>query len=59
MKEIGDIKLYTVLELAGLLDTRPVTLRKYLKEGRIKARKHGNRWLISQDALREYFQGEG
>ena len=37
-KQVGDITLYTVLELSKLLDVTEVTLRRYIKSGRLKAK---------------------
>jgi excisionase family DNA binding protein len=40
-KQVGDITLYTVLELSKLLDVTEVTLRRYIKSGRLKAKTIG------------------
>ncbi len=37
-KIIGDMTLYTVLELSKLLDVTEVTLRRYIKDGKLHAR---------------------
>lgn len=52
---IGDLKVYNVEEVAGLLQLQEKTVRRYLKEGRFHGRKVGNRWYISEDQLSEYF----
>lgn len=54
-KNIGDIKLYTVEELSELLDIQETTIRKYLREGRIRGRKMAKRWYISEENLASYF----
>jgi predicted site-specific integrase-resolvase len=38
-KVIGDMTLYTVLELSKLLDVTEVTLRRYINEDKLKATK--------------------
>ena len=55
-KKIGDMTLYTVLELSKLLDVTEVTLRRYIKDGKHKATLMGGKYLISEDTLRELMQ---
>jgi len=57
MKQIGDIKFYDVQEIAKIFDMTPQSIRKFLKEGRIKARKVGTRWYVTEEAVREYLLG--
>ncbi len=57
MKRFGDIKLYDVQEIAKAFDMTPQSVRKYFKEGRIKARKVGTRWYVTEEAMREYLLG--
>ena len=54
-KQIGDLKLYDVEELASLLDVQEKTIRAYLRDGKIKGRKIARKWYIPEDALQEYF----
>jgi excisionase family DNA binding protein len=56
--KLGDLTLYTLKELSKKLNITTVTLRAYIKEGRLKGRKMGTRWYISEDALREYFEAD-
>jgi len=58
MKRFGDIKLYDVQEIARIFDMTPQSVRKYFKEGRIKARKVGTRWYVTEEAMREFLLGE-
>jgi excisionase family DNA binding protein len=55
-KIIGDMTLYTVLELSKLLDVTEVTLRRYINEGKLKAKKIGGAYHVSEEALREYIE---
>lgn len=55
-KQIGDMTLYTVLELSKLLDVTEVTLRRYIKDGKLKATLMGGKYLISEETLRELMQ---
>jgi len=53
---IGEIKLYSVLELSKKLDVTPITLRTYIRHGKLAGRKVGGRWFVSEESLREYFR---
>ena len=55
---MSEIKVYTVPELVKLLQLTPQSVRKYLKDGRIKAQKVGTKWLVSEEAIREFLMGE-
>ena len=57
MKQIGDIRFYDVQEIAKAFDMTPQSIRKFLREGRIKARKFGTRWYVAEEAMREYLLG--
>ena len=51
---MSDIKVYTLAETAKLLKVSRVSLLKYIKEGKIKAKKAVGRWLITEDAIKEF-----
>jgi excisionase family DNA binding protein len=53
---MGDLKLYPVEELAGLLSIKEATVRKILREGRLSGRKLAKKWYVSEDSLKAYFQ---
>lgn len=57
MKQFGDIKFYDVQEIARIFDMTPQSIRKFFKTGRIKARKFGTRWYVTEEAMREYLLG--
>ena len=50
--------LYTIDELASILKLHPKTILRFVHEGKIKARKIGKSWRISQNALKEYAHAE-
>lgn len=54
---IGKLKLFSVDDLAETLNVTKLTIRTYCREGRLRARKVGNRWFVSEESLREYFNG--
>lgn len=55
-KEIGSLTLYSVDDLHEQLGLSKMTIRAYLREGKIRGRKLGVKWYVTEDALREYFE---
>lgn len=56
VKEIAGQKIYTLEELSGQLGIPVTTLRFYAREGRIKSRKIGRAWHVTEDALKEFLK---
>lgn len=54
-KQIGSLILYSVDDLHEKLGLSKMTIRAYLREGKIRARKLGVQWYVTEEALREYF----
>lgn len=54
-KQVGNLTLYSVNDLHEQLGLSKMTIRAYLREGKIRARKLGVKWYITEEALREYF----
>ncbi|MCW9705599.1 helix-turn-helix domain-containing protein [Fodinibius salsisoli] len=54
-KKIGNLTLYSVDDLHEQLGLSKMTIRAYLREGKIRARKLGVKWYVTEEALREYF----
>lgn len=54
-KKIGSLTLYSVEDLHQHLGLSKMTIRAYLREGKIRGRKLGVQWYVTEDALREYF----
>lgn len=52
-----DIRVYTVPELVKLFRLNPQSVRNYLKDGRLKGRKVGTKWLVTEEAIREFLNG--
>lgn len=52
---LGNLKLYSVDELAERLRVTKLTIRTYCRQGRLRARKVGNRWYVSEESLSDYF----
>ncbi|SMO46687.1 helix-turn-helix domain-containing protein [Fodinibius sediminis] len=54
-KQIGNLTLYSVDDLHEQLGLSKMTIRAYLREGKIRGRKLGVKWYVTEEALREYF----
>lgn len=51
-------KLYSIEDLAPILKLHPKTILRFIHEGKIRARKVGRTWMVQQDELNQYLQGE-
>ena len=54
MRQVEGVTLYTILEAAKVLGVTPQTIRVYIKDGRIPAKRIGRPYLISGDALKRF-----
>lgn len=54
-KKIGNLTLYSVDDLHKQLGMSKMTIRAYLREGKIRARKLGVKWYVTEEAIRDYF----
>lgn len=54
-KQLGNLTLYSVDDLHEHLGLSKMTIRAYLREGKIRARKLGVQWYVTEEALRDYF----
>lgn len=57
-RKIGSLTLYSVDDLHELLGISKMTLRTYLREGKLKGRKMGVQWFVTEEAIRDYFNQE-
>ena len=58
-KQIGNITFYSVIELSNSLEITPLTLRKYIKEGKLQGRKVGGKYLVTEESLNIFLNGTG
>jgi len=49
---------YTVQEVAERIHRTPVTVRNYIRAGKLRAQKVGNTWYITEETLTELVTGE-
>ena len=54
--KIKDMTLYSVPEVSQKLNVTTVTIRNYLRQGRLKGQKVMGRWFISEEDLVEFFK---
>lgn len=47
-------KLYTVQEVADLLNVHPQTIKNYIEAKKLKASWFGNRWRIKQEEVKRF-----
>lgn len=55
-KKIGELTLYSVDDLHEKLGISKMTLRSYLREGKLMGRKMGVQWFVTEEAIRAYFE---
>lgn len=51
-------KFYTIDQVAEILDIHHKTVRKFIKEGKLKANKVGKQWRISQIDLEVFTENK-
>ena len=54
--QITGTNLYSVAELSQKLNVTTVTIRNYLKQGRLKGKKVMGRWLILEEDATQLFR---
>ncbi|MBA7579098.1 hypothetical protein ES708_20965 [subsurface metagenome] len=57
-KRIRNISFFTTNQLAKILDLSMLTTRRYLREGKIRGVKIGQRWFISNRNLDRFLKGD-
>jgi len=57
-RKIRRISFFTTDQLSDILGLSMLTVRRYLRRGRIKAVKVGQRWYISNKNLDRFLSGE-
>jgi excisionase family DNA binding protein len=50
--------MYTVARVSEILDLHPKTVRRFIREGKIRATRIGREWRVSQDDLQRYAHAE-
>jgi len=58
LRAIENEKVYSILEVSKLLDITYPTVRKYVKEGKIRSRRVGRKYLVTGESIRSFLNGE-
>jgi len=53
-----DSKLYSIRDLEKILPITPLTIRKYIRKGKIKGHKIGKNWYVTKENLEVFLGGE-
>ena len=52
---IKDVTLYSVVDLAQMLNVTTVSIRNYIKQGHLHGQKIMGRWFVSEEELEDFF----
>ena len=53
-----DIKVYNLVEIEKILQVSQRTLYRYIKGGRLKANKIGNKWIVTEQDFKDFIEGK-
>jgi len=59
VKLFDDIELIKLVDIAQTLGIHIVTLRRYIKSGKLKAQKLGNSYFVSKENFKDFINGGG
>jgi len=57
MLQVGNERAYNVQEAAQLLKVSAVTIRSYIKQGKLKAQKVGRAFYITEATIEDFLRG--
>ena len=50
--KVGDMTAYDVEDLSKMFRLTPITIRQYIREGRLPGRKFGKRWYVLEEDVK-------
>lgn len=56
--EAFTLELYSVSQVAAILNVSNRTIMNYIKQGRIKGAKIGGKWKFTREAIEKFTKGE-
>ena len=56
--QFKDKELYSVKELEKILPITPLTIREYIRKGKIKGSKIGKSWFVKKQDLEAFLEGD-
>ncbi len=57
--KFSEKELYSVKELERILPITPLTIREYIRKGKIEGSKIGKNWYVKKQDLEAFLEGEG
>lgn len=51
-------KLHTTDEAAEILRVKPSTIRKWINEKKLRAKKFGHSWIISETEIKRFWEAQ-
>ena len=57
-KTLPKFDLYSVKEVAQILEVTPRTVQNYIALGRIRGQKIGGKWRFTREAIEAFIRGE-
>ena len=58
VKSIGKIVLYDVDDIAKALKMNQRVIREWFNKGKLRGKKVGRTWMITEENLKEFFSGK-
>lgn len=55
-KQLGEITLFSLQEISKEMDLSVQTLRRYIKDNRLKAQKVGNNYYVTEENLKKFLK---
>lgn len=55
-RRVGNLTLYSIDDLHEMLGISKMTLRAYLRDGKLRGRKLGVSWFVTESAIQDYFE---
>lgn len=56
--KFSEKELYSVRELEKILPITPLTIREYIRKGKIKGSKIGKNWYVKKQDLEAFLEGD-
>ncbi len=56
--QVEDITIYNVKEISEIIGITQVTIREYIRKGKLRAKKIAGEWRITGDALRDFLSAD-
>jgi len=56
--KFSEKELYSVRELEKILPITPLTIREYIRKGKIRGRKIGKGWFVKKEDLEAFLEGD-